>query len=300
MIARIRRLIYRIPLLSHALEIYHNVKAIKGFVKVLADNHAPPDVAIEHYLREFLHNDIRYKGTKRLCLCEFDVFSCSGDDGIIREIFHRIGTTNKFFVDIGAHSGILGNTANLLLDNWKGLWVEADPVRCSVAREKFASVIAAGDLTVRETFVSAENISNLLIEGKTPEEPDFLSIDIDGNDYWIWKALSACHPRVVEIEYHPRFRPPTRWVMKYDPEHRYSGHGYFGASLKSLELLGREKGYSLVGCTFDGVNAFFVRNDLVGDVFHEPFTAEEHYEPFRYSYLRRSEVLRDFGPFERI
>jgi len=99
------------------------------------------------------------------------------------------------------------------------------------------------------------------------------------------------------IEYNATFRPDTEWIMKYDPNAVWNKTSYFGASLKSLELLGNRKEYSLVGCNFIGLNAFFVRNDLTADKFAAPFTADNHYEPLRYHLWRKAGHPRGFGDF---
>ncbi len=126
---------------------------------------------------------------------------------------------------------------------------------------------------------------------------DLLSIDVDLNTYWLCKAITNYEPRVVVVEYNALFPPPVEWVVRYDPMSAWDGTCYFGASLKSLENLGTLKGYRLVGCDVTGVNAFFVRQDLVEDKFLRPFTAENHYEPMRY--LQSFLLPRDFRPFER-
>ena len=108
---------------------------------------------------------------------------------------------------------------------------------------------------------------------------DLLSIDVDRNTYYIWRALRERRPRVVVVEYNATFPPSDEWVVAYDPAKGWNSSSYFGASLKSYELLGRELGYTLVGCGLAGTNAFFVRSDLVTDRFEPPFTAEHHYEP---------------------
>ena len=114
----------------------------------------------------------------------------------------------------------------------------------------------------------------------------------------MWKAIENYRPRVVSVEYNALYPPDIECVIKYDPKFCWSGTSYFGASLKALEVLGLKKGYSLVGCDFRGINAFFVRQDLVADKFLEPFTAENHYEPIRYHYRTNVGYPRDFGDFE--
>ena len=123
--------------------------------------------------------------------------------------------------------------------------------------------------------IDRENVNRLLDSHQ--REVDLLSIDIDMNDYWVWEGLEVIRPRVVVIEYNALIRPPIAKVVPYNPTISWSGGSYFGASLCALQSLGERKGYCLVGCNLTGVNAFFVRRDLVQDRFMEPFTAETHY-----------------------
>ena len=134
-----------------------------------------------------------------------------------------------------------------------------------------------------------------------PAEFDLLSIDIDGNDYWVWQAVTHYKPRVVVIEYNALYGPSAPWIMEYNAAHCWDGTScYHGASLKSLETLGAGKGYRLVGCDITGMNAFFVREDLVKNLFEEPFTSENHYEtPKYYGLSRKSGNQRRFGKFTR-
>ena len=127
----------------------------------------------------------------------------------------------------------------------------------------------------------AENIESIFEEMKVPAEFDLLSIDIDGNDYWLWKAITRFKPRVVVIEYNSNYPPDVSWIMKYNPKHAWEGGSHFGASLLALEKLGASKGYSLVGCDFYGVNAFFVQREHESK-FTGPFTAANHFEPPRF------------------
>ena len=115
-----------------------------------------------------------------------------------------------------------------------------------------------------------------------PAEPDLLSIDIDRNDWHVWKAITKYRPRVVIVEYNPLYPPGVQFVVPYDGKAVWDGTSRFGASLKSYELLGAEKGYRLAGCVLAGVNAFFVRNDAEGGKFASPYTSENHWEPARY------------------
>jgi hypothetical protein len=217
---------------------------------------------------------------KGLSAHEHKGFSRHGEDGIVAEIFRRIGTTNRYFVEFGASDGTESNTLLWLCAGWSGLWMEGDPDAVARAQQRFRSYIAAGKLTIRQALIDAENVEGLFREAGVPEEFDLLSLDIDYNDYYVWEAIQSFRPRVVEIEYNAIWPPDVEWVVPYDPKAMWDHTARFGASLKSFEKLGRQKGYSLVGCAFRGGNAFFVRDDLLGDHFSAPYTAERHYEPW--------------------
>jgi len=219
---------------------------------------------------------------KRLGRHGYKVFSQNDEDGIIAEIFARIGQTNRRFVEFGVETGTECNTVKLLVEGWCGLWIETNPASASLIGAKFAPFIASGALTVVEGLVTACNIDELIGGGGLNGEIDLLSIDIDYNDYWIWKAVSVVAPRVVVIEYNATLRPPMSVTVPYRPDGRWDGSNFYGASLEALVRLGTDKGYRLVGCSLAGVNAFFVRADLCGDRFVEPATAREHYEPPRH------------------
>ena len=254
-------------------------------------------VAIENYISKELRENRRFQDKKRLNKYECQFFSQFGEDGIINELFARIGTTNKFFAEIGAGEGMENNTTNLLINNWKGVWVEYDLQLVKLINKYFFSFIKSKKLIVKNTFVTSKNIENLFKTVKIPRELDLLSIDIDGNDYWIWESLKFYKPRVVVIEYNASLGPSAEWIMKYKSSHKYDYTNYHGASLKSLEKLGQKLGYNLVGCSFSGVNAFFVRKDLVGRKFLEPFTSENFYEPPRYYLYRRIGHPKNFKLF---
>lgn len=255
------------------------------------------DIAIEDYLSKNLRNHPRYQDPLRLSRYEFRTFSQHGEDGIIEEIFNRIGTTNRQFVEFGAGNGLENNSALLLVKGWRGLWIEGGKKNSETIQSKFGPLLQEARLRFLCEFINAENIEELFRKGNVPEEFDFLSIDLDGNDYWIWKAITKYHPRVVCMEYNGIFPPSTRWIMKYNPSHAWTGSVYYNSSLKSLELLGAKKGYQLVGCDFTGINAFFVRQDLVGDKFSAPFTAENHYEANKGFLTKGHRHKPDFGPF---
>jgi hypothetical protein len=221
---------------------------------------------------------------KRLLRHGFKVFSQNDEDGIIQEIFRRIGAVHRTFIEFGVESGSECNTAKLLLEGWRGLWIEAAAHHGATIRQSLAPFINDKKLSLTEAAVTAENVNDLFSQAGFAGEIDLLSIDIDFNDYWVWKAVEVVNPRVVVIEYNSLFRPPMSLVIPYNATYRWDGSNYWGASLEALVRLGRTTGYRIVGCNFSGVNAFFVRDDLCADHFLAPATAEEHYEPVRYFY----------------
>ena len=222
----------------------------------------------------------RLKDKKCLEYHGFKVYSQGEEDGIIEEIFNRVGTTNKIFIEFGVENGLECNSHYLLFKGWRGLWIDGGHEE--EIHERFAPVIANGQLKFLQAFITRENINELFIQGGVTGEIDLLSIDIDGNDYHVWQAINVVRPRVVVIEYNAKFPPNLEWKQAYNKRHMWKGSDWQGASLKAFELLGSRLGYQLVGTNLTGSNAFFVRNDLTKDFFIEPATAENLYNPARY------------------
>ncbi len=252
-------------------------------------------IQIEDFILHHLASDLKYADPKRLNRYESNMYSQSGDDGIINEIFKRVKTTNRFFVEFGVSNGLENNTAALLASGWTGLWLEGSEKFVAQIHKSFATPIEAGNLIAQNAFITAENVETLFTENKVPKEFDLLSIDIDGNDYWVWKAITKFNPRVVVIEVNPFWGPELEWAMKYNPTHVWKRDYNYGTSMKAVELLGREKGYTLVGGNLIGNNAFFVRNDLVGDKFAGPYTSENHYEPNRMYLIKKLKYVKAYG-----
>jgi tetratricopeptide (TPR) repeat protein len=218
----------------------------------------------------------RYADPKRLLRYGYKVYSQGYEDGIIQEIFSRIGITNKRFIEFGSETQE-NNTLFLLISGWKGLWLDAK----ALDLRPLAHHVTNGTLKFGQVFITEKNINTAIREHYGTGEIDLLSIDISGNDYWVWKALDVVNPRVVVIEYNSSFSPFSSMTANYvaeDQLKQINRLNDFGASLKAYEKLGADKGYRLVGCELRGVDAFFVREDLVNDLFCEPFTAENHYE----------------------
>jgi len=216
-----------------------------------------------------------YNDPRHLLRYGFRLYSKSEQDGIIQEIFNRIGVKYHRFVEIGAECGIECNTAKLLIEGWSGVWVEADPQHIDRMKRHFQPFIKDGKLQSNRVFATAENAS-YLVDPAT----DILVIDIDYNDYWIWQAIEV-RPRVVVIEYNASYWPPMSVVTPYDPKAKWDGTNYQGASLEALVRLGKRKGYQLVGCDISGSDAFFVVEEEAKEHFYFPPTSEALYEPQR-------------------
>ncbi|MDT0201319.1 hypothetical protein [Nocardioides sp. AE5] len=194
---------------------------------------------------------------------EFKVFSQNGEDGVIVEIFNRIGVTNRFFVEFGIQTGVEGNCV-LLADvlGWSGLFIEAD-------RDDFEHLQRKYDGTAVSTlheFVTADRFDAILAAAGVPEEPDLLSIDIDGNDLYVWDALHQFRPRVVIVEYNSGVWVDAPVAQPHEPTRGWDGTGAYGANLAALEVVAARQGYRLAHTDLAGVNAFFVRDDLFPDL----------------------------------
>lgn len=230
----------------------------------------------------------KYADPKRLDAHGYKVYSQNDEDGIIAEIFRRIGTTNRYFVEFGVQDGLECNSHYLLFQGWEGTFIEGSAEFCDKIRKNFAPVLENGRLTLLNSFIDAQNINTLIGSTKAGKlrDIDLLSIDIDGNDYHVWQSIDVIAPRVVVIEMNAKFPPPCEYVMPYNAQHIWDGTDTHGASLQSLANLGAKKGYKLVGTNISGVNAFFVRADLCEDKFADDDSAANLYNPWRlYRYL---------------
>lgn len=197
---------------------------------------------------------------------EFRVFSQNGEDGVIQFLLSRVTVENKLFVEFGVGDYSEANTRFLSLhDHWSGLVIEGNPR--DVTRLKRDATFWRFDVTAVSAFITRENINDLLADNGMTGAIGLLSIDVDGNDYWIFEAISVVRPAIVTIEYNHRFGPDRAVTVPYDPAfsrgRAHYSHIYYGASLRALCLLADRKGYAFVGCESFGVNAFFVRRDLM-------------------------------------
>lgn len=193
---------------------------------------------------------------------ELKVFSQNGEDGVLDEILRRVGVETRAFIEFGAGPGTEAVAVYLAdVERWQGHFIEGDPASYSALAAKYEM---SPRVTTTQAFVTPDDVEALFSRLAVPEEPDVLSIDIDGHDYWVWKAISRYRPRVVVIEYNAHLGA-DRLTMPRSSKPGWQGTDYFGASIGALVDLGAQKGYRLVHCDLTGVNAFFVRDDLGGE-----------------------------------
>jgi hypothetical protein len=288
-------------------------RGVKARLRALADRATRPSVKMQilgqvsqtnDLLARFLYEQAfltpRFQDPRRLVGHGFKVYSQHDEDGIIEEIFRRIGVKDRFFVEFGVGDGLENCTTYLLLKGWTGAWIDGSAICYEQIQRNLRPFLADGRLKARYSFITAANIEELFAGLDVPAEFDFLSIDIDRNDYWVWEAITRYRPRVVSIEYNASWRHTAACAIPYDPAAIWDESNYTGASLKALEILGRKKDYALVGCNYTGVNAFFVRTDCLGGHFAEPYTSENHYEPPRYFVRMPNGHRPGFGPVARV
>ncbi len=250
--------------------IESEVGEIKRILKLQTDRSVY--LAVAELARRYTHvSDVRAPDAPtppELTPFELRAFSQNGEDGVLAEILRRVGTPERFFVEFGVESGREGNCVYLAdVAGWRGLFMEAGGAFFELLERKYAAQDRVATLCA---MVSPENVEQLFDQGGVPREPDVVSIDVDGQDYWIWETLETYRPRVVIVEYNSSLDARRRLVQPNDPGWEWDGTEYYGASVGALQLLGERKGYRLVHTDLSGVNAFFVRSDLAGDAFPEP------------------------------
>ena len=212
-----------------------------------------------------LSEQIKNKTTIRMLSdVEFKVFSQWGDDGIIQWLVHNIDIPHKTFVEFGVENYQESNTRFLLLNNnWSGLVLDGSTY--NIMQIKHANYFWKHQLLAKAAFIDADNINNLLANTGFDPNIGILHIDLDGNDYWIWRAISIISPIIVIIEYNSVFGRDRPITVPYHPTfNRTQAHYsnlYAGTSLAALEHLAKEKGYAFIGCNSAGNNAYFIRRD---------------------------------------
>jgi len=249
-----------------------------------------------------VHSIRKLGAIKSLRDVEFRAFSQWGEDGIIQYLISQVPIENTSFVEFGVENYLEANTRFLLInDNWKGLVLDGSQRHIDFIRND--KIYWRHDLTAECRFITRENINDTLDGCGFRGDIGLLSIDIDGNDYWVWESIDIIKPRIVVCEYNSVFGGQQAVTVPYDANFvRTDAHYsnlYFGASLAALCLLASKKGYDFVGSNSTGSNAFFVRSDLphqlhrysAADGYIESKPRESRGESGELTYLAGSERL---------
>lgn len=199
---------------------------------------------------------------------EFKVYSQWGEDGIIQFLLRYVPIYNKVFIEFGVENYTEANTRFLLVNNyWSGLVLDGDESNISFIKNDMR-VSYAHDLIAEAVFITKDNINDIITRNGISGDIGILSVDIDGNDYWVWEAINCISPRIVICEYNSIFGPDAKVTVPYKSDFfRGTAHFsniYYGASISALTYLANKKGYSLVAGNQAGNNVFFVRNDVMG------------------------------------
>ena len=203
----------------------------------------------------------------------FKLFSQFEEDGLLLYVFALIGMTNKLFIEFGSDDGINSNSANLYYNHdFTGLFLDGNEKAIKRGRYFFKNHPNPNikQPLFKRALINAENINELIKSAGLEGEIALLSIDIDGNDYWVWKAIQVVSPQVVIIETHNEFGM-NDIIVPYDPDYFYPGKHptYHGASPIAMTKLANKKGYRLIGANELGFNFIYLRNDLLQGILPE-------------------------------
>jgi hypothetical protein len=269
-------------------------KALEGLLRTLGADLTGLHASLEQsrlLTARLLVEQLRARGPLvRLRDAEFKVFSQFGDDGIIQHLIRALGPMPERFIEFGVEDYSESNTRFLLLnDNWSGLVLDGSAAH--VERIRRQDFYWRHTLTAVQAFVDRDNVNQLFRDHGFAGEIGLLSIDIDGNDYWVWEAIDAVDPVFVVCEYNAVFGPSRAVTVPYDPAFQrtraHPSNLYWGASLKALCVLAERKGFAFVGANGAGNNAYFVRRDRLGGL--RALGSEEGFVESRFRQSRDSQ-----------
>jgi len=249
--------------------------------------------ALFNYYQHAIYNGMRWK----LSDVGFRIYSQFEEDGILLYIFAAIGAHNKTFVDIGSSDGINSNCANLAINfGWHGLFIDGNKNSINRGRSFYGShqdtFLYPPEFI--HAFIMQENINDIIRESGFTGIIDLVSIDIDGNDYWVWDALSVIEPRVVIVETNIRFGLNSI-VVPYNKDYSHPRkHPYSGASPVAMAKLAERKGYRLVGAINYGFNSIYIKNGIAEDIFPKISVESILSHPLNAERLKQFELIKDW------
>jgi hypothetical protein len=204
---------------------------------------------------------------------EHQTFSQNGEDGIINEIFNRLGITKGEFIEIGTGDGSENNTRLLLELGWKGTWIDGNPNCLKTIKNNLGHFISSKKLNAQLKFVDSDNVNSILKDNNISPDVDLLSLDLDLTTHIVWEALNYITPKVLVIEYNGFFPKNTLWQANIKENESWDGSINMGASLSTIIQISDHKNYKFIGTELSGTNAFFVHQsvqDLFSDFINNP------------------------------
>lgn len=270
------------------------------FKKTIINNSAPINLEPMMILQGKIMAELnKAKASPNIQDYEFKVFSQTGEDGIIQHLINKIPINNKTFVEFGVESYKEANTRFLLLnDNWSGLIIDGnesymDSVKLSELGWKY-------DLKAVAKFITKDNINDIIKTAGIEGEIGILSVDIDGNDYWVLDAINCVNPQILIVEYNSIFGPTAKITVPYDEKfvrgEKHYSNLYYGASISAITDLANKKGYSLVGSNKFGNNLFFVRQEYQS--IENQIPPEKAYVKSRFKESRNEKGLLTYLPHD--
>lgn len=244
------------------MSILNRVRRFIGLLRTMDDRLQK----IQQSLGRIENVQLAMLNPKSLCEYEYQVYSQWGEDGLIQYLIRKVGIEHPIFIEFGVENYTEANTRFLLINNnWSGLVV--DGADRNIQHIKSDPIYWRHNLKAELALIDRDNINSLIKKNGISGDIGLLSVDIDGNDYWVWDAINVVNPRIVICEYNSLWGDKEAVTIPYSPTFvRAESHAsnlYYGASIVALTDLANSKGYSLVGSNKSGNNGFFVRNDLL-------------------------------------
>jgi hypothetical protein len=271
--------------------------------KIFASSYAKQDSILMMNGLQCMQSMLANDNIKKLSDAEFKVYSQWGEDGIIAFLVSKLEIENNVFIEFGVENYTESNTRFLLKQfNWSGLVIDGSKDNIDYINND--EIMWKYNLTALKAFITKDNINELISSYTSEKDIGLLSIDIDGNDYWIWKAINVINPRIVVCEYNTLFGGDLSLTIPYDQSfvRNQSHHSnlYFGASICALKDLAIDKGYKFIGSNSSGCNAFFIRKDLfsqlsieVNNDFIKSNVRESRDNQGKLNYLNREDQLSE-------
>ena len=228
---------------------------------------------------------------------EYKISSQNNEDGIINYIANKI-SANNFFVEIGVEFSEF-NSMQLIKNGWSGIIIEARSEECMNLRACINYFFPNNDVNILNSFVTKDNLNQILTLNAKNKIIDFLSIDIDGIDYYVLKNLDLENINFICCEYNSFFGKHKKLTVPYNDNFAHKGDYYFGASLNAFNDLLSKKGFFLVAVDSAGVNAFFLKNKFKG-IFEELSPLLSFREQSRMDKETKDRIYNNFKKFDFI